>query len=57
MNREATMPVLFALQADWYSQDVLVVPLLEALKIAARPNFDKLNPWFRILLPIYQKVS
>jgi hypothetical protein len=32
--------LLFALQADWYSQDVLV-PLLEALKVAARASFDK----------------
>ena len=32
--------LLFALQADWYSQDVLV-PLLEALKVAARACFDK----------------
>ena len=32
--------LLFALQADWYSQDVLV-PLLEALKVAAIASFDK----------------
>ena len=32
--------LLFALQADWYSQDVLV-PLLDALKVAARASFDK----------------
>jgi hypothetical protein len=32
--------LLFVLQADWYSQDVLV-PLLEALKVAARASFDK----------------
>ena len=32
--------LLFALQADWYSQDVLV-PLMEALKVAARASFDK----------------
>ena len=32
--------LLFALQADWYSQDVLV-PLFEALKVAARASFDK----------------
>ena len=32
--------LLFALQADWYSQDVLI-PLMEALKVAARASFDK----------------
>ena len=32
--------LLFALQSDWYSQDILV-PLLEALEVAARANFDK----------------
>jgi hypothetical protein len=32
--------LLFALQADWYSQDILV-PLLEALKVVTRANFDK----------------
>jgi len=34
--------LLFALQADWYSQDVLVPLLaLAALKVAAMANFDK----------------
>ena len=32
--------LLFALQADWYSQDVSV-HLLEALKVAAKASFDK----------------
>jgi hypothetical protein len=32
--------LLFALQADWYSQDILV-SLLEALKVATKANFDK----------------
>ena len=32
--------LLFALHADWYSQDVLI-HLLEALKVAARAIFDK----------------
>ena len=32
--------LLFALQVDWYSQDVLV-PLFEALKVAARASLDK----------------
>ena len=36
--------LLFALQADWYSQDVLV-PLLETLKVtvAARASIDKVD--------------
>jgi hypothetical protein len=32
--------LLFALQADWYSQDVFDL-LLEALKVAAKASFDK----------------
>lgn len=32
--------LLFALQADWYSQDILVY-LLEALNLAAKARFDK----------------
>jgi hypothetical protein len=34
--------LLFALQADWYSQDILV-HLLEELNAAAKANFDKDN--------------
>lgn len=34
--------LLFALQSDWYSQDILV-HLLVALKVAAKVNFDKDN--------------
>lgn len=34
--------LLFALQTDWYSQDILVY-LLEALSVAAKASFDKDN--------------
>ena len=52
--------LLFALQADWYSQDVLDPLFFEALKVVARASFDKedmIEPMVSYLLLIYWKVS